>query len=282
MMATSHSVSGALLFAVGAPIASAAGLFTLDAPTYIVGSLVCAGAALLPDVDHPKSRISNSFGFLTRGIAHFTETVAGGHRHMTHTLWFIILAFFVTVYQNYIFSPLQYVFDFLGTLLPAEAGQVMTSIGSSFADGRGGAFLIITYMVTMGVLCMNLPIVSGLAKSRKAGGFAVLPPVIGIVAAWWVVSMSGTDLYGYQSFLPWAIAIGALAHDLGDMLTTGKVPFFELPVNGFARKFRIGIPILGNTSSARESALAFAMGFAFIFFVIRGVMSFQDFQLPWT
>jgi hypothetical protein len=200
---------------------------------------------------------------------------------MTHTIWFVILVFFATAYQNVLFSPLQYVFNFLGGVLPAELGTAVTGIGESFADGRGGAFLIITYMVTMGILCMNLPIVSGFAKSRKAGGFAILPPIIGMLAAWWAVSQSGADLYGFSSFLPWAVAIGALAHDLGDMLTTGKVPFFELPINGFARKFRIGIPVLGSTSSARESALTFVMGFAFLFFVVRGVMELGV-QLPWS
>lgn len=261
---------------------AATGVFTLDAPVYVVGSLVCAGAALLPDIDHPKARISNSFGPLTRGLAHFVETIAGGHRHMTHTLWFVILMFFVTAFQNVIFSPLQYVFGWLGGILPAEAGSTLQAISDSFADGRGGAFLIILYMVTMGLLSMNLPIISGLTKSRKAGGFAILPPVIGAVAAWWVVSKSGSELYGFGSWLPWAVAVGCLAHDLGDMLTTGRVPFFELPFRGFARKLRLGIPILGDTSSVRESIFAFAMGVAFLFFLFKGIQSFGDIQFPWS
>lgn len=283
MMATSHSVSGALLFAaVAAPLASATGAFTVDAPILIVGSLVCAGAALLPDIDHPAARLSNSIPPFTKMLAHFVETVAGGHRHMTHTIWFVVLAFLATAFQNVLFSPLQYVFGWLGSILPAEAGGAMTSLSEAFSDGRGGAFLIILYMVTMGVLCMNLPIISGLAKSRKAGGFAVLPPIIGAACAWWVVQQSGAPLYGFDSWLPWAVGLGCLAHDLGDMLTTGKVPFFELPYKGFARKFRIGIPILGSTSSARESALAFAMGFAFLFFLFRGIASLDNFTLPWA
>jgi membrane-bound metal-dependent hydrolase YbcI (DUF457 family) len=282
MMAPSHSVSGALLFAVAAPVAASAGLFTLDAPTYLVGALVCSGAALLPDLDHPKARLSNSFGVFSRTFVHFFSIAMGGHRHVSHTIWFVILAFFMTVYQNILFSPLQYVFNFLGGVLPSEAGALMNSVGESFASGRGGAFLIIAYLVTMGLLCMNLPIISGFAKSRKAGGFAILPPVIGLLLAWWVIAQSGVDLFGYTSFLPWAVAIGCLAHDIGDMLTTAGVPFFELPFVPWSRNFRIGLPVLGATSSARETALTFVMGFAFLFFVFKGFMSFEDIKFPWT
>lgn len=278
-MATSHSVSGALAFAALAPLGQSAGLYELDLPSYLIGTMVCAGAGLLPDIDHPQARISNSIPPFTQALARFTAVAAGGHRHMTHTIWFVIAAFLVTVYQNIIFQPLGWVFGWLGGVLPAELGRWFTTFGDSFDDGKGGAFLIIMYMVTMGLLASNIPIVSGLTKSRKMGGFAILPPILGAVGAWWVVTQADFPLYGFTSWLPYAVALGALIHDLGDMLTTGRVPFFELPFKGFARKFRIGIPILGDTSSARESFLRTAMGVAFLVFLWFGIQSFDP-QIP--
>lgn len=276
MMATSHSVSGALMFAALAPAGASLGLYSLDTTSYIVGTMVCAGAALLPDIDHPKARISNSIPPFTRWLASWVAVVAGGHRHMTHTIWFVILSFFVAAFQNYIFYPLSFLFTGLSNILPTELGQWAGKAGEAFqvSSGAGGAFLIILYMVTMGLLASNIPIVAGLTKSRKAAGFAVLPPVLGALGAWWVVQFSGAALYGFDSWIPWAIAVGALTHDLGDMLTSGKVPFFELPFDGIGRRNRIGIPILGDTSSSRESLLRGAMGVAFLAFLALGVYGF--------
>lgn len=45
-----------------------------------------AGAAVLPDIDHPSSTLARSFGFLTRSAAWTVGKVSGGHRHGTHSL----------------------------------------------------------------------------------------------------------------------------------------------------------------------------------------------------
>jgi membrane-bound metal-dependent hydrolase YbcI (DUF457 family) len=103
MMAIGHAVTGA-----------AAGLYTTalaqqeHAGTLLAGALVCAGAALLPDLDHPGSTAARTFGVASELLAHRVASVSravhastrsrwdrpdgDGHRTFTHTLVFAVLA----------------------------------------------------------------------------------------------------------------------------------------------------------------------------------------------
>jgi len=45
-----------------------------------------AGAAVLPDIDHPDSSLAHSFGFLTKSFAWVIGRISGGHRHLTHAI----------------------------------------------------------------------------------------------------------------------------------------------------------------------------------------------------
>ena len=45
-----------------------------------------AGAAVLPDIDHPNSTLAHCFGFLTRTFAWLIGKISGGHRHLTHAV----------------------------------------------------------------------------------------------------------------------------------------------------------------------------------------------------
>lgn len=45
-----------------------------------------AGAAVLPDIDHPNSTLAHCFGFLTQGFAWLIGKISGGHRHLTHAV----------------------------------------------------------------------------------------------------------------------------------------------------------------------------------------------------
>jgi len=63
----------------------------------LIGALVTAGAALLPDVDQPSSTIANSGGMITRSVAAVAGTLSGGHRHGTHSILAIAAFTFGTV-----------------------------------------------------------------------------------------------------------------------------------------------------------------------------------------
>jgi membrane-bound metal-dependent hydrolase YbcI (DUF457 family) len=86
MMARSHALIGAAGWLAAAPsVASVTGHY-LDGPTLAAGTLICAGAALLPDLDHPSGLMADTLGPVTHLLARRVARVAGGHRQATHSL----------------------------------------------------------------------------------------------------------------------------------------------------------------------------------------------------
>lgn len=86
MMGSTHAQSGSTVFAffttVAAPITGA----HLAWPAVAAGTLACAGAALLPDIDHPGASIAHSFGPISSAVTRIIHRVSGGHRQATHSL----------------------------------------------------------------------------------------------------------------------------------------------------------------------------------------------------
>src|SRR6185437_10194221 len=80
MLGRDHALSGAVVVAALAPPLHV-GIAHLAA-----GVVLGAGAGVLPDIDHPDSTISRSFGFLTEWFAWVVDRISGGHRHGTHSL----------------------------------------------------------------------------------------------------------------------------------------------------------------------------------------------------
>lgn len=76
-----HALAGAVTGAVTA-------LYVLHLP--LAGSLMLtgltAGAAVLPDLDHPEATLAHCFGFLTKLFAELVGKISGGHRKGTHSL----------------------------------------------------------------------------------------------------------------------------------------------------------------------------------------------------
>lgn len=107
MMARGHALSGAALGLVGCQLAQLGGA-TVTPATAFTASAVCAGAALLPDLDHPQASIARTFGPLSYRAARITNATSaliyektktardasrdGGHRGITHTLVFAAFA----------------------------------------------------------------------------------------------------------------------------------------------------------------------------------------------
>lgn len=72
----------------GAVTGAAASLYVLHLP--LTGTLMLtgltAGAAVLPDLDHPQATLAHCFGFLTKLFAELVGKVSGGHRKGTHSV----------------------------------------------------------------------------------------------------------------------------------------------------------------------------------------------------
>lgn len=89
MMGRSHLMLGAagyLAFETLAPeVLPFAG--QLDTAQLAAGTLIAAGAAMLPDLDHPQATLARSLPPVSNALSHFVHTIAGGHRKGTHTIW---------------------------------------------------------------------------------------------------------------------------------------------------------------------------------------------------
>ena len=108
MLGSGHAISGATIWITGWSLTTIAGQTHPHADVLLIGTLVCAGAALLPDFDHPNSRLAHSGGTLTRNLAkaigwtgariHAATKLSAdrpdldGHRTFTHTTVFAALA----------------------------------------------------------------------------------------------------------------------------------------------------------------------------------------------
>lgn len=87
MLAVNHVVVGAVGWLAVGPYLTG----PMDAAELTVSTLVAAGAALAPDLDHPGSTVSRKFGPVSRVASVGVAAAAGGHRMLTHSLVFVAL-----------------------------------------------------------------------------------------------------------------------------------------------------------------------------------------------
>jgi membrane-bound metal-dependent hydrolase YbcI (DUF457 family) len=92
MMGRSHVLTGAAGWLAVAPqVAQAAGR-SLGPGALALGAGVCAGAALLPDLDHEDGTLAHALGPATHLLTRLVAWASGGHRHATHSLAFAAAA----------------------------------------------------------------------------------------------------------------------------------------------------------------------------------------------
>jgi membrane-bound metal-dependent hydrolase YbcI (DUF457 family) len=97
MMGRTHALSGAAAWLAATPFLgdrSLLGHYAADlSPAQVAaGAVVCAGAAMLPDIDHHDGTIANTFGPITHVLCRAVGLISGGHRNGTHSLAFAALA----------------------------------------------------------------------------------------------------------------------------------------------------------------------------------------------
>lgn len=79
-MGRTHALSGAVAYLAIAPVLHA------TAAQAAVGAICTAGAALLPDLDHPRATATHTVGPVTRVLGWVIRRLAGGHRRGTHSV----------------------------------------------------------------------------------------------------------------------------------------------------------------------------------------------------
>lgn len=217
MMGPAHSLSGAAAW-LGVGAAAAGVGHRMPWPVLVIGALICAGAALAPDLDHKSATISRSFGPLSRILCGIIDQLShavykatrakgdprrnGGHRTLTHTaLW-----------------------------------AVLIGAGASALAVTGGRWAV------LGILFVHMVLaVEGLLWRAARTSSDVLVWLLGATSAWilagildrpgngstWLFTGPGQEYL----WLGLPIVLGALVHDIGDALTVSGCPIlWPLPI----------------------------------------------------
>ncbi|MFI5749000.1 metal-dependent hydrolase [Streptomyces sp. NPDC051644] len=198
VMGPTHALSGVTVWMAGAAGLQLCGV-SVPTAELAVGAAVSAGAALLPDIDHPSSTIARTFGPVSTAVSHLVDRVStavynmtctareaprtGGHRTLTHTAVFAV----------------------------AVGGLVSTVCGLL---GKPAA-------VTVLFLTLGLAIRGLMGRWARRQGWVVTTLVTAAAAAaamWWLPAGRGYPVLGL------AVAVGSLTHCLGDMITKQGCP----------------------------------------------------------
>jgi membrane-bound metal-dependent hydrolase YbcI (DUF457 family) len=196
MLGRDHALSGAVAFAALAP------LLHVTEAHLAAGVVLTAGAGVLPDIDHPDSTISRSFGFLTEWFAWVVDRLSGGHRHGTHSLLGIV-----------VFAAGTY-----------GAGLYQLSGPKSLASGH----LEFSWHIVPATVVIALLYSAALRALKIGGHYADLLGIAGALAT----CFTGADLTSlpvgswHVPMLAAATALGCAAHIAGDELTHGGCPLF--------------------------------------------------------
>lgn len=205
-----------------------------SSPTMVFsGAVLCAGAALLPDSDHPSASIAHSLPPFSAPICKVIHDVSGGHRHGTHSILGVALATFLTWLAMF---------------------PTATVFGREVSVGSGLIAIVMTAFAVKG-----LELNSGMGK-RGSATRAVLRSTLGP----WIIAVSTAGLITWVNdyrwtWLPWCMAIGCIVHILGDMLTKGGAPIlWPCKPKGFGGFFPMSngwfaIPILGRTAQPGDT-----------------------------
>ena len=193
MRGHTHSLSGAVAWLGAAPFISAHA-HHLTPLSVAVGTLVAAGASMLPDTDHHSGTIANTYGPLTKALCRFVAAISGGHRHATHSLFGAAVATALAAWATHDFwATVAAVWLCMGLAVRALWGPPPRNMPNGRLDWRD---------------------VAGLTHALAAA-----------FAAWGIVA-SGFD----TGTLPWAVAVGYLAHLVGDSMTEWGLPVVLWPI----------------------------------------------------
>ncbi|MGW1676963.1 metal-dependent hydrolase [Saccharopolyspora sp. NPDC002376] len=204
-----HAMSGLALWAGVTALADTHALGQLSPKTWVVGATLCSGAALLPDIDHPKSTVANTFGAVSRGISavfsgisgflyRLTHTKRDGkregtHRAFTHTVVFAVLA-----------------------------GLITTAIAQTGNDTAVGVLMFFfAALAVRGLLHVK--------SSRKDALLIAVASLLLTVACWAWAGDQPTNPAAFGV----AVMLGCVAHLLGDAITEHGCPMlWPVPLAG--------------------------------------------------
>lgn len=214
MLGVSHATSGAVLgLAVAGYVPQVLGV-SPSAGTVVTFAAVCAGAALLPDLDHPSSTATRHFtvvsflaskvvrplsGLVYRLTRARRDTGKGTHRGLTHTV----------------------------------LGAVALGTAVNLASARWGAPVLIGTLF----VCLALAI-KGLDAIVPGPPSLVIAAGLTFAVEWYVPG--GTA--GTAGWLGVAVVLGMVVHSVGDAITESGAPLlWPVPIRR-RRWYPVGSP----------------------------------------
>lgn len=228
----------------------AAPLAHLSIPELLLGTVVAAGAAMLPDIDHRESHVARTLGPLSRGLACAIGWLAGGHRRGVHSLLGVavvtLLAFFGVALRTA--SVGWAVAGVVLAAVLAGAGVVLGVVGRR-GPGRGRpAYRSRRRRTAVAGVCgaAVLALAAGAVLDAHATGTGVLAVLLVLTLA------SAARVFKIRKFsrlrtevddllpipvtvcllvgdldlrvVPPAIVLGVIVHIAGDLVTVGGCP----------------------------------------------------------
>lgn len=261
MKGHTHSLSaGAAWVAVTSTSTAALGIAPQESAVVIVGSLLCAGGGMWPDIDHQDGTIAWSLPPISRWLCRGVGAISGGHRHATHSL------FGVAVTAAIGFGMSLLVIDVHGRSI-AIGGGIMALLLTAFAVKVFG-------------------IGSGVASKKSLLGGVLSSPL-----GPWIIALTTAGLatwfMGYRwTWLTLALTLGALVHCIGDALTVEGVPWLwpfhpktpkvltAIPVVGSLTKWMwmpngyFRLPLLGEVGSVREKVFSILLAAYWLYMIV--------------
>ncbi|AGL15819.1 metal-dependent hydrolase [Actinoplanes sp. N902-109] len=225
MMGPSHALSGAAVWLAGSWALDFFAGYEQSPLAVAIGTTVCAGGALLPDLDlsgkvtrnQGGATVARTFGVLSLFLAEVIEKISlgiytatklsrdprrnNGHRTFTHTLPFAALV-----------------------------GWGTTSLATAY--GKWAVVGIVFFMAGLGL--------RGLFDEwAERAGWVIVTLSAAVIAWFTAANLPGERGYPMLGF---AVAVGCVVHLFGDMITKNGVPIlWPIPIN--RRMWRmIGIP----------------------------------------
>lgn len=229
MMALGHSLTGAATGLAVTTLANISGIPISPSGAFLAAG-ICAGAALLPDIDHPGATVSRAFGPLSMALSHVLHNASarvyeatrtaldddrdGGHRGLTH---------------GWVFATTM---GCLITLLIAAFGR-WAVLGTLFV------FLSIAIRGLLPDLVRDAEYAPGSRRRSRTRGWigisALSAGLTWLTAAWLPAEDVGV-------WLGAVVALGCLVHCWGDSLTLMGCPWlWPIPIAG-QRWYPIGTP----------------------------------------
>lgn len=225
MMGPGHAVSGAAVGLYAATLARDTGLLDIGPAATLTGAALCAGAALLPDLDHPNATVAKAFGPASVALARGVNVVSGavydltktgvdedrdgGHRGLTHTLAFAAV---------------------LGGAVALLADRLPATMP---------VLLFVLLVLALRGLIPSLQKKMGRPGERRRRGPAWLRRTKGMIGIWllaaaftWPLS-AAVPASDTGAWLGAMVALGCLTHCVGDAITEMGCPMlWPVPIGG--------------------------------------------------